>query len=105
MNTCVDNSSIKIPAQGPISDDLQQYAQRLSELAVNLPNSDILEARRMLQGIFDGIDRVAGLESVAVIDYGRCCRVCGITDRTAFGRAWWISDDLCSRCADLGNPQ
>ena len=56
--------------QGPISGDLQQYAQRLSELACNLPDGDILEARRMLQGIFEATERVAGLEGEVRVSDG-----------------------------------
>jgi hypothetical protein len=105
MINCLPSISNVSSAQGPISGDLQQYAQRLAELIQDLPAGNILEARRMLQGIFDGIERLEGLESVAVIGIGRCCRICGITEQRAINRAWWVTDDLCSRCADVGVPQ
>ncbi len=123
MNTQRSSTANSAPAQGPISGDLQQYARRLSELACNLPEGDILEARRMIQGIFDGIDRVVGLENAAVLigaaqvaarpafmphvtDGVRRCRVCGCTDDHACpGGCWWVSSDLCSACADAATEE
>lgn len=36
----------------------------------------------------------------------KTCRVCGCTDDNACpGGCYWVEDDLCSRCAELGEPE
>ena len=108
MIHCFSSSSNVAVAQGPISGDLQLYAQRLSELVCKLPDGDFAEARRMLHGIFDGIARVAGLEKDAVIPLIhmthspeiRRCRVCGRAEPELVGVTWWVRDDLCAICSD-----
>lgn len=51
---------------GPISGDMRQHLQAVSEVICHLPDDAIAPARRSLMALFECLERVEGLENAAL---------------------------------------